>query len=145
MKYKQVFFIWLIADLFLALGLLSFVIYELFTGGNANDMEMFFWVLLYGFVVSLPSLLLMTLFHFIFIKNAKTPANYPIPYIALIISINILYLLMGQFGFGMTGEFNVFYIGSTLAGLIAFYVVDKQIKKTAAAKEKNTVVDALEV
>lgn len=145
MKYKQVFFIWLLADVFLALGLLSFVIYEQFTGGNANDMEMFFWVLLYGFVVSLPSLLLMTLFHFIFIKNAKTPANYAMPYITLIISINILYLLMGQFGFGITGEFKIFYIGSTLAGLIAFYVVDKQIKKAVAVKEENTMADTIDV
>ncbi len=132
MKYKQVFFIWLLADVFLLLGLLCFVFYELFTGGNKNDTEIFLLVAGYGILVSLPSLIIMLLFHFIFTKNAKDVNNYIVPYIALIISINILYMLIGQFTFGMTGEFNIFYIGSTLAGLLAFYLVDRKVKKIAA-------------
>ncbi|MEI9958678.1 MAG: hypothetical protein WDM90_20745 [Ferruginibacter sp.] len=40
-------------------------------------------------------------------------------------------MLIGQFGIGMTGEFNGFYIGSTLAGLLSFYLVDRKIKKAA--------------
>ncbi|MFM2326024.1 MAG: hypothetical protein RIR31_226 [Bacteroidota bacterium] len=132
MKYKHVFFIWLLADAFLALGLLGFLLYEMFNGGNKNDMEMFLFVMVYGVCISLPSLIVMLLFHFIFIKNAKDKANYKLPYIGLIISINILYLVIGQYGFGMTGEFKLFYIGSTLAGLLAFYFVNKRIRKKAA-------------
>jgi hypothetical protein len=132
MKYKHVFFIWLLADAFLALGLLGFLLYEMFNGGNKNDMEMFLFVMVYGVCISLPSLIVMLLFHFIFTKNAKDEANYKLPYIGLIISINILYLVIGQYGFGMTGEFKLFYIGSTLAGLLAFYFVNKRIRKKAA-------------
>jgi hypothetical protein len=132
MKYKHVFFIWLLADAFLALGLLGFLLYEMFNGGNKNDMEMFLFVMVYGVCISLPSLIVMLLFHFIFTKNAKDKANYKLPYIGLIISINILYLVIGQYGFGMTGEFKLFYIGSTLAGLLAFYFVNKRIRKKAA-------------
>jgi hypothetical protein len=104
----------------------------MFNGGNKNDMEMFLFVMVYGVCISLPSLIVMLLFHFIFTKNAKDEANYKLPYIGLIISINILYLVIGQYGFGMTGEFKLFYIGSTLAGLLAFYFVNKRIRKKAA-------------
>jgi len=131
MKYKQVFLIWLLADAFLALGLLCFAFYELFTGGSKNDIEIFFWMLLYGTCISLPSLLVMLLFHFIFTKNAKNSVTYSIPYVALIIAINMLYLLTGQYVFGMTAEFNVFYFATTAAGLLAFYLVDRKIKKAA--------------
>lgn len=129
MKYKQLFFIWLLADAFLIFGLLCFALYELFTGGNKNDLEMFWLVAGYGIIVSLPSLMVMTLFHFIFIKNVKDPANCKIPYIALIVGINILYLLIGQFGFGMKGEFKLFYFATTAAGLLAFYLVHRKIKR----------------
>lgn len=132
MKYKHVFFIWLLADAFLALGLLGFLLYEMFNGGNKNDMEMFLFVMVYGVCISLPSLIVMLLFHFIFTKNAKDAANYKLPYIGLIISINILYLVIGQYTFGMTGEFKLFYIVSTLAGLLAFYFIDRKIKKMKA-------------
>jgi hypothetical protein len=132
MKYKHVFFIWLLADVFLVLGLLGFLAYEMFAGGNKNDLEMFLLVIIYGICISLPSLIVMLLFHFIFTKNAKDAAKYKLPYIGLIISINILYLVIGQYGFGMTGEFKFFYIGSTLAGLLAFYLIDRKIKKMKA-------------
>ena len=131
MKYKHVFLIWLIADLFLAFGLLCFVIYEQIDGGDKNDMGMFLLIAGYGIVVSLPSLVTMLLFHLLYTNNVKDTANYRQPYIALIIGINILYLLIGQVGFGMTGEFNTFYVGSTLAGLLAFYLIDRRIKKAA--------------
>ena len=129
MKYKQVFFVWLLADAFLALGLLAFFIYEQFDGGNKNDLGMFLMVAGYGICISLPSLVALLLFHLLYSKNVKEGADHSMAYIALIISINILYLLIGQYGIGMTGEFNYFYIASTLAGLLSFYLVDRKVKK----------------
>ncbi len=130
MKYKHVFLIWLLADVFLASGVLCFFLYDMFNGSNTNDLGMFLLVIAYGISISLPSLLAMLLFHFIFTKKAPNTLNYAKPYIALIICINVLYLLIGQYVFGMTGEFKYFYIGTTLAGLLAFYLIDKKIKKT---------------
>jgi len=128
MKYKHVFLIWLYADLFLAGGLMCFMMYE----GGRDATEMFFLIAAYGIGISLPSLIAMLLFHWAYTENAKDKIGHK-PYIFLIIGINILYLLIGQFAIGMTGEFNVFYIGSTLAGLLSFYLVDRKIKKAALA------------
>ena len=142
MKYKQVFFIWLLADAFLAAGLLCFGIYELLTGGgSSDDVSMFFWAAAIGIGCSLPSLLVMLLFHSVYTKNTKHPAEYTMPYVALIVCINMLYLLIGQYWFGMTAEFNLFYVGTTLSGLLAFYLVDRKIKKKAAsiAVQNDTV------
>ncbi len=134
MKYKHVFLVWLLADLFLAAGLLCFGIYEQATGNGSNDdAGMFLLAAGIGIGCSLPSLAAMMLFHLVFTKNAKHPEEYTMPYIALIIIINMLYLLIGEYWFGMTGEFNIFYIGSTLAGLLAFYLVHRKIKKNAVA------------
>jgi len=128
MKYKHVFFIWLLADAFLALGLLAFAVYEQFSGGSKNDLEMFVLFVLYGILVSLPSLVTMLIFHFVYSKNVKAGTDHKPAYIILIISINILYLVVGLF-YGMTSEFNYFYIASTLAGLLSFYLVDRAVKK----------------
>jgi len=137
MKYKHVFLIWILADVFLALGLLGFTIYEQFTGGSLDDLSMFLAIAAYGTMISLPSLCVMLLFHFVYTKSAKNSSVYRIPYLGLIIGINVLYLLIGQFGFDMTLEFNVFYLGSTAAGLLAFYLVDRKIRKAATINDKT--------
>jgi len=139
MKYKQVFLIWFLADVFLALGVLAFCIYEQFNGGSTDDLPMFLGFVVYGTLVSLPSLCVMLLFHFVYSKTAKDITQYRMPYIALIIFINILYLLIGEYGFGMTPEFNIFYLGSTAAGLLAFYFVDRKIKKKTVVVNDKTM------
>ena len=132
MKYKQVFFIWLLADAFLALGLLAFFGYEQFTGGAKDDFGMFLLVAAYGICISLPSLIVMLLFNLVYTKNAKAGADHRPAYISLIISINVLYLLIGLVC-GMTSEFNYFYTASTAAGLVSFYLVDKKARKKLAS------------
>jgi hypothetical protein len=129
MKYKQVFFIWLLADAFLAAAGLCFIIYNAITA-SGSDTSIFLLVLGLAFLITLPSLIIMLLFHAVFTKQAKNPANYGPPYIILIVSINILYLVIGHIVFTMPGEFGYVYIATTLAGLLAFYVVDRRIKKT---------------
>jgi hypothetical protein len=136
MKYKHVFFIWLLADAFLALGGLCFLIYAADSGSN-KEVVTFFLVLGFGILISLPSLITMLIFHAIFTQNAKKPANYFSPYIILIVSINILYLVIGHIVFTMPGYFGYVYIGTTLAGLLAFYLVDRKIKKTTASLSEN--------
>jgi sulfite exporter TauE/SafE len=134
MKYKHVFFIWLLADAFLAAGGLCFLIYTAATE-SASDGGMVLLVIGLGILVSLPSLIVMLVFHGIFTQNAANPANYFSPYIILIVSINILYLVIGRIVFTMPGEFGYVYIGTTLAGLLAFYLVDRKIKKNTVFVE----------
>jgi hypothetical protein len=134
MKYKHVFFIWLLADAFLALGLSAFVIYARITSGNSDEVMMYLAITVYGIGISLPSLIAMSIFYYFYNKKAADKTDYKSVYVGLIIAINILYLLIGQYAMDITGEFNYFYIGSTLAGLLSFYLVDRsRIKKAAAA------------
>lgn len=142
MKYKQVFFIWLIADALIAAGTACIGIYQELTGGaSTEDAGIFLLAVGIGILCSLPSLIIMLIFHAIYASNAKHPQDYVMPYVALIICINMLYLLAGQFGFGMPKEFNLFYVGSTLAGLLAFYLVHRKIKKnTPAVTDQNEMI-----
>jgi hypothetical protein len=137
MKYKHVFFIWLLADAFLAGVGVCFIIYTALTESR-SDADILWLVIGFGILITLPSLIVMLIFHAIFIKNAKDPANYAAPYIILIVSINILYLVIGHIVFTMPGEFGYAYIATTVAGLLAFYLVDRKIKKNAAV---NAIVD----
>jgi sulfite exporter TauE/SafE len=131
MKYKHVFFIWLLADAFLAIGGVCFIIYTALTE-SPSDNGILWLVIGLGFLITLPSLIVMLIFHAIFTKNAKDPASYAAPYIILIVSINILYLVIGHIVFTPGSEFGYTYIPTTLAGLLAFYLVDRKIKKNAA-------------
>ncbi|MGC4103509.1 hypothetical protein [Ferruginibacter sp.] len=136
MKYKHVFLVWLLADVFLAIGLFIFILFELSGTSGRNNMDMFLWVCLYGIVVSLPSLAIMLIFHAVFMHNAKDPGDYKMPYMLLIIGINFLYLLITANAYRMGELFNLFYMGSTVAGLLAFYIVDRKIKKQVVAALK---------
>lgn len=137
MKYKQVFFIWLLADAFLIIGLLCFGLYELLTGGSKSDIEIFLLVVGIGILASVPSLLIMLLFHFIYTRNVKDTQNYRLPYIALIIGINIVYYLISLFGYRITGEFKLLFMATTTAGLLAFYFVDWKIQKSLSVKKEE--------
>ncbi len=132
MKYKQVFFIWLLADAFLAAVGLCFLVYIAVADSN-SDSEIILLVIGIAFLLTLPSLIVMLLFHAVFAKYAKNPSNYASSYIILIVSINILYLVIDHIVFTMPGQFGYVYIGTTAAGLLAFYLVDRRIKKTTAA------------
>lgn len=142
MKYKHVFFIWLIADALIALGTACIGIYEEFTGGSSTeDVGIYLLAVGIGIACSLPSLIVMLLFHRIYTSNAKQPQDYVMPYVALIICINMLYLLTGELGFGLPKDFNLFYVGSTLAGLLAFYLVHRKIRKnTPVVVEQNEMI-----
>ena len=134
MKYKHVFKIWLLADAFLATGLLCFGLYLLLTGGDKlqDAIAMFFMISLYGLLLSLPSLAALSVCYFLLQRFFVTPGHYTTSYITVIIIINVLYLLIGRLIFGMGGEFDIFYLGSTAAGLLSFYFVNAGIKKKAA-------------
>jgi sulfite exporter TauE/SafE len=131
MQYKHVFFIWLLADAFLAGAGVCFIIYTALTE-SPSDTGILWLVIGLGILITLPSLIVMLIFHAVFTKNTANPANYAAPYIILIVSINILYLVIGHIVFTMPGEFGYGYIATTLAGLLAFYLVDRKIKKNAA-------------
>ncbi|MFN8253788.1 MAG: hypothetical protein U0V75_18085 [Ferruginibacter sp.] len=138
MKYKHVFLIWLLADIFLAAALFILVFGRLLAGFDKEFDGILLLVILYGFAFSLPSLLALTLFYFIYNRKPRSIAEYSKSYILAIIGINLLYCLVTYGANVMDAEFCIFYICSTAAGLLSFYVVFRKLRKAAA--ENNVPV-----
>jgi chromate transport protein ChrA len=136
MKYKHVFLIWLFADILLVIGSLVYATKDSLYGTTI------FFGSFFGLLFSLPSLIIMLLFHAIYTKHAKNPNNYVLPYSLLILIINIIYLLVGYLwpiNYETIYSFYNFYkifIATTLAGFVSFYLVNRKIKKELK-KEEN--------
>ena len=126
MRYREVFLIWLIADGLLATG--SIILSLISSDFADGEFGFALLIIAYGIGFSLPSLFIMMIFQAIFDSSRKS--NYQGPYLFLIIGINLLYLLAGIFFFDMKLNSYVYLIGfTTLAGLIAFAIVDRMIRK----------------
>jgi hypothetical protein len=134
MRWKDVFMIWLWADVLLGAGAVIFAIFTsaMFTGGPV----LMLLVLLYGLLISLPSLVIMLLFHAI--CRRKSSSNYFWPYTMLILSVNIAYWITGTYFLGYTNTEYIAFIGCTiLAGLLGFAIVNNTIQK----REKQNVME----
>ncbi|MBP6432025.1 MAG: hypothetical protein KA319_09670 [Ferruginibacter sp.] len=130
MKYKHVFFLWIWANLILALGaLLTVFVVSLPFGSRNNDWGMFLLVFAYGFFISLPSLVTMLCFHYFYSQKSILKKDYFKVYSLVILVVNVLYLLCSYFIFKMGGEFSLLYLFTTLAGFISLYLVHLKIKK----------------
>jgi chromate transport protein ChrA len=137
MRWKDVFLIWLLADVLLAAGSLIAV---LITGGVRNDLEIFPFVLLYGFLVTLPSLAAMLLFHAVYSHVKKNETYQVLPYLLLVLSINLIYWLVWIFTFRHYENFQTWLIlCTTIAGLIALAIVHLRIKK----REQQVIIENL--
>jgi hypothetical protein len=129
-KYKHVFLLWFWADLILVIGgLIALFGTNMLNGFKNTDFGMTLLVFGYGLVLSLPSLIVMLIFHYFYSKKSLLKKNYFKVYSLVVIAINILYALCSYFIFKMQGEFGLLFIFTTIAGFIALYLVHLKIKK----------------
>lgn len=128
-KYKDVFLLWFLADLILGVGLfLTMFAINFSDGTKNNDYGMFLFVLVYGLLISIPSLVAMLIFHYFYNQKSMLKKDYLKVYSLVILGINVVYMLCSYFIFKMGGEFNLFYLFSTIAGFISLYLVHLKIK-----------------
>jgi fumarate reductase subunit D len=140
MRLKHVFELWIIADLILAIGGIVFGLID--TGGDVNAIGFAIMIGVFGMIVSLPSLIAMLIFHSVYYRSGKDTGNYVQVYIIVILVINALYLLITELNFDMEDSpFDYLYIATTVAGLISLFIVDRRIKKVAAALEEGNLID----
>jgi hypothetical protein len=127
MRWKDVFMIWLWADLLLAAGVIFAGVY--INKGSSDDFGLIILVVLYGIFVSLPSLAVMLLFHVIYTK--KMQRNHTWPYMLLILCINLIYWLIGTFFNYYTprNEWTYLILFTTLAGILGFAIISRKIKR----------------
>jgi hypothetical protein len=131
MKYKHVFLIWFWADLILAIvtGIVALFVGDRSSTFFSGDISMFFLEIAFGVYVSLPSLAVLLLLYYFYNKNSLLKKDYFKIYAILILCINLVYAMFSYGVFTMKREFGLFYIFSTVAGLLALYLVDLKIKK----------------
>lgn len=144
MKFKHVFFIWLLADLFLAVGLFATMFTTLAKDENFKDAGFLVAVVFYGVLLSLPSLVVLLIFHAIYSKQQRTIDEYVKTYCIVILTINVLYFIVSNRGFSDSGTlFNYFYIFTTIAGLLALFLVQRNVRKQYVIAEERSENDLL--
>ena len=148
MKYKNVFLIWLWADIILSIStLMGTKIYEYlqrnkFGSGNIDFKDLML-IIGVGVIFTLPSLVVMLVFHLIYFQNKKIITNYIKPYLLLIFCINFLYLLVSIIFWGVNRvlieEFILIplFLFTTLAGFTAFFIEHKKIQRIISLKEEE--------
>lgn len=135
MRYKDVFLIWLLADMLLATGLVILSFFTLkFAEGDAG---MVLLMIIFGLIISLPSLVAMLIFHAVYKATIKNNYHH-LPYLLLIFIINFLYWLFGNHGFkSIDINYGYFILLTTLAGSMAFVIVGWRIRKRLSGVDKN--------
>lgn len=126
MKYKDVFKIWLYADVILLLLLIAAAV---ISGENINDGGFVLLAMLIGTGLSLPSLVALSCFYLWHNNKVGSSENFVASYIAAIVSINILYFLSSIILFDFDFEEALLYLVTTASGLASFYLVYKQVKR----------------
>ena len=134
MKTINVFRIWLWANLMI--GFL-FIVFLMFS--KVFKFEDIGWILIslsIGFILSLPSIIALMIFKYFYIKiNSK---NNFVPYILVIITINVLYFITYYFStYYFEAKWIYFFLLTTFCGIVAFYIEYNNIKK-----ENTKVVDS---
>jgi hypothetical protein len=138
MKYKYLFLVWLLAEVILGIGAFIAVIAQTAFSSHVfnKDYGMIFMVIGLSLLWSFPSLLVMWLFHFLYSQKHPYLKSYFKIYSIVIITINVLYALCSRFIFTMNTEFLLYFIFTTIAGLLALYFVTLKIKK----KEREQLI-----
>ena len=140
MRYLNVFLIWLWANMILIIS--AFILinlhYYLKDGIIGKDIGLYQNIgitILIGFLLTVPSLILMLSFHFLYSKNKSDVKDYLKPYCILILSINLLYLIPYKMIFGLERLWGghitlpmIFFL-TNAAGLVGLYIEQKKIRK----------------
>ena len=140
MKYKNVFLIWLWANVMLIVSAIILISLHYYLKDGMIDRlsgiyQNVFITSCLGFVSTIPSLILMLFFHLMYSKNKAEVSQYLRPYCILILSINLLYLLSYEIVFGLKRSWGgpitmpMIFILTNAAGLIGLYIEHNRIKK----------------
>ena len=137
MKLKNVFLIWLWANLMLAFCTVVYCTYDNLsvTNGISNA----FAYMVYGFIFTIPSLIALLIFQFVYSSNKKNKTNNLFPYLKVVLGINFTYFLIYLVGGGYNEIRGIFFfILTTICGVLAIcieYNRAKENKKNIEAEE----------
>ncbi len=138
MKYKHIFLVWFFAEIILAIAAFFVLLAQsIYSAGSFNrDYGMLLLVVGLSLLWSSPSLIVLLGFNYFYTKKHPYQKSYFKIYSVLIIAINIVYALCSRFIFSMNVEFLLYFIFTTIAGLLALYFICLKIKK----KERSEIL-----
>jgi hypothetical protein len=139
MRWKDIFLIWVWANLLIGAGtaIAAFFMSDM----EVDAFPIILMVGIYGLLITLPSLGIMCIFHAAYTYSNKLRQNYLVHYSLLIISINIVYWVVAVYmgRFYMDEMVTAFFLYTTFSGILALLLVNHRIKKrisnTAIAEE----------
>lgn len=140
MKYASVIAIWLWANLILIITapIIFFIHYYLKEETNGKLYDVFLHLIittLFGFLVTIPSLIIRLVFHSFFSGRTLDVRDYLKLYCFLILFINVIYFVVFKLFYKpeyITGSFiqlPITYILTSAAGLVGLSIEYKRIKK----------------
>ena len=128
MKAKNIFLLWLWANLMIGFWA---GIFALTQEGPMNDgFIMCLVVFGIGFLFTIPSLIVLMVFH-AFYSN-KNSISSIIPYVLIIVFVNFLYFITYYFSYSYNFEMKwiAFFLLSTFCGLVALFIEHNKVKKS---------------
>ena len=129
MKLKNVFYIWFWANIML---LFCGFIYYLFVSHSFSDvLSGMLFITVIGIMLTIPSLVVLTLFQFVYSSSKKSKINNFYPYLNIILFINFVYLII-YLAIGGYQEIEgiLFFFLTTFCGIMALFIENDKVKKS---------------
>ena len=122
LSYFDIFKVWLYANIFLTVLFIVFAaLATKYTHDGLYDAQMVLAVIVYGFIVTLPSLFLLLLANYFYkIKYSAAPIRSF--YVSIIIFTNLVYLIVTEIK-DPQFLYLLAYLITTLAGILSLYIV----------------------
>ena len=140
MKLINVFLIWLWANLMLAF---CTVLYSTYVNLSVtNGIGNAFAYMVYGFFFTIPSLVALVIFQYVYSSNKKSITNNLFPYLKVVLGINFTYFLIYLIGGGYNEIRGIFFfIFTTICGVLAFCIEYSRViaNKKSIEKEQTQI------
>ena len=140
MRYLNVFLIWLWANMILIVATILIIVLDYYLTEGVDGVYNYFYekmiiTIVLGFLFTIPSLILMLVFHLFYSKNNYRKKDYLKPYCILIFCIYCFYLFAYLVFFGLDHVWGniitisfIFFL-TIAVGLMGMYIEHKKIKK----------------
>ena len=136
MKRINVFLIWLWANLMLGICTIIYCISDslFLLDGFSGALGL----MVYGFFFTIPSLVALVIFQYIYSSNKKSITNNLFPYLKVVLGINFTYFFIYLINGGYN-EINgiLFFVFTTFCGVLAFYIEYSRVRGNKKSVEKE--------
>ena len=127
MKRINVFLIWLWANLMLGICTIVYCISDslFLLDGFSGALGL----MVYGFFFTIPSLVVLIIFQYVYSSSKKSITNNLFPYLKAVLFINLAYFLIYLVGEGYNEIKGIFFfILTTICGILAFYIEYSRVR-----------------